>query len=105
MQWEKRNKADKEVIASLQDGVATSVDMIFLTQVLQMNPDLVHPTCEGSADHHTRAPIETHPLKLCPALLPVTRHLAHSDLVAHHLHWLTTLRLASEIIFSQIIFT
>ena len=57
-----------------------------------MNPDLVHPAGEGPAEHHARLPVEVHALELGAALLAVGRHLAHADLVAHHLHRLRALR-------------
>ena len=56
-----------------------------------MDPDLMHPAGEGSTQHHASLPVEVHPLKLRPALLPVGGHLAHTDLVAHHLHGLAAL--------------
>ena len=61
-----------------------------------MDSDLVHPASEGSAEDHAGAAVVAHPLKLGPALLAMGGHLAHPDLVAHHLHWLTTLCLASK---------
>ena len=42
-----------------------------LTQVLEVDPDLVHPPGEGAAEHHAGRPVEAHPLELCPALLAV----------------------------------
>ena len=36
------------------------------TEILEMDPDLMHPSCEGSAEHHTGTAVEAHPLKLCP---------------------------------------
>ena len=51
----------------------------------------MHAAGEGSAQHHARAAVEGHPLELRPALLPVAGDLAHSDLVADHLHGLRTL--------------
>ena len=63
-----------------------------LTEVLEVDPDLVHPPGEGAAEHHAGRPVEAHPLELCPALLAVPRHLAHADLVADHLHGLAALR-------------
>ena len=62
-----------------------------LTEVLEVDPDLVHPPGEGAAEHHAGRPVEAHPLELCPALLAVAGDLAHSDLVADHLHGLRTL--------------
>jgi len=64
------------------------------TQVLQVDPDLVHPASEGAAQHHAGHPVVAQPLELCAALLAVCGHLAHPYLVADHLHWLATLCLA-----------
>ena len=65
-----------------------------LTEVLEVDPDLVHPPGEGAAEHHAGRPVEAHPLELCPALFAVAGDLAHADLVADHLHRLAALRLA-----------
>ena len=67
-----------------------------LTEVLEVDPDLVHPPGEGAAEHHAGRPVEAHPLELCPALFAVAGDLAHADLVADHLHRLAALRLAPE---------
>jgi hypothetical protein len=58
-----------------------------------MDPDLMHAASEWSAEHDTALPVVAHPLELCAALLSVGRHLAHTNLVAHNLYWLATLRL------------
>ena len=71
-------------------------DDMLLTEVLEVDPDLVHPPGEGAAEHHAGRPVEAHPLELCPALLAVAGDLAHADLVADHLHRLAALRLAPE---------
>ena len=62
-----------------------------LTEVLEVDPDLVHPPGEGAAEHHAGRPVEAHPLELRPALLAVAGHLAHPDLVADDLHGLGAL--------------
>ena len=61
-----------------------------------MDPNLVHSAGEGSAQHNTGLSVETESFELCAALFALRRHLAHSDLVAHHLHGLRALSLASE---------
>ena len=66
---------------------------VLLTEVLEVDPDLVHPPGEGAAEHHAGRPVEAHPLELCPALLAVAGDLTHADLVADHLHRLAALRL------------
>ena len=37
-----------------------------LTEILKVDPDLMHSACEGPAEHHAGAAVETHPLKLRP---------------------------------------
>ena len=64
---------------------------MLLTKILEVDSDLMHPPSERPAENHTGAPIEAHPLELRPALLAVAGDLAHSDLVADHLHGLRTL--------------
>ena len=64
---------------------------LLLTEILKVDSDLMHPPCERSAEDHAGGPVEAHPLELRPALLAVAGDLAHSDLVADHLHWLRTL--------------
>ena len=59
-----------------------------------MHPDLVHAASEGPTHHDARHAIIAQPLKLCPTLLAMAGHLAHSDLVAHNFDRLSTLRLA-----------
>ena len=56
-----------------------------LTQVLEVDPDLVHAAGEGPAEHDRRLAVEAEALELRAALLAARRHLAHADLVAHHL--------------------
>ena len=60
-----------------------------------MDPNLVHSSCERSAEHHTSLSVVTHSFKLRAALLAMWRDLAHPNLVAHNLHRLGTLSLAS----------
>ena len=62
-----------------------------LTKILKVDSDLMHSAGERSAENHTGRPVEAHPLELRPALLAVAGDLAHSDLVADHLHGLRTL--------------
>ena len=64
---------------------------LLLTEILKVDSDLMHPAGERSAENHTGRPVEAHPLELRPALLAVAGDLAHSDLVADHLHWLGAL--------------
>ena len=47
-------------------------------EVLEVDPDLVHTPGEGSADNDAGDPVVAQPLKLCPALLAVRRHLWES---------------------------
>ena len=37
-----------------------------LTKILKVDPNLMHSACEGPAQHHTGAAVETHALKLRP---------------------------------------
>ena len=67
---------------------------MLLTQVLQVDPDLVHASGEGAAEDDGRLAVEAEALELGAALLAARRHLAHPDLVAHHLHRLHALRAA-----------
>ena len=60
-----------------------------------MDPNFVHSSRERSAEHHTSLSVVTHSFKLRAALLAVWRDLAHPNLVAHNLHRLGTLSLAS----------
>ena len=57
-----------------------------LTQILQMDSDLVHASGERSADDDAGAVAVVQSLELRAALLAVRTDLAHADLVAHHLH-------------------
>ena len=57
-----------------------------------MDPDLVHSSGERSAEDYTGSAVVIKPFELGAALLAVGRHLAHADLVAHHLHRLRALR-------------
>ncbi len=45
----------------------------------------MHPSREGPAEDDGGAPVEAESLELRVALLPLRAHLAHADLVAHHL--------------------
>ena len=65
-----------------------------LTQVLEVDPDLVHAAGEGPAEHDRRLAVEAEALELGAALLAARGHLAHADLVAHHLHRLHALAAA-----------
>ena len=62
-----------------------------LTQVLKVDPDLVHAAGEGPAEDDGGLAVEAEALELGAALLAARRHLAHADLVAHHLHRLHAL--------------
>ena len=64
---------------------------LLLTEILEVDSDLMHPPSERPAEDHASGPVEAHPLELRPALLAVAGDLADSDLVADHLHWLRTL--------------
>ena len=96
--------------------------MFLLTQVLEVDPDLVHPPGVGAAHHHARAPVVAQTLELSVALLApilapvlapvlaplltplltpllalllaVSRHAADSDLVADDLDALAALHQA-----------
>ena len=52
--------------------------VLLLTEVLEVDPDLVHPPGEGAAEHHAGRTVEAHPLELSVALLarPRPRHPA-----------------------------
>lgn len=52
-----------------------------------MDSDLVHPAGVGKAQHDTSVGlgIVSQFLECCVAFLALGRHLAHADLVAHHL--------------------
>jgi len=63
-------------------------------EVLQVDSNLVHTSCERPADDDTRDSVVAQTLKLCSALFAVCGHLAHSDLVADHLDRLTALGLS-----------
>ena len=67
-----------------------------LTQILEVNPDLVHPPCERPAQDDAGLPVVAQPLELCPAFLAMGRDLAHPNLVTNHLNWLGALSLAPE---------
>ena len=62
-----------------------------LTQVLEVDPDLVHASGEGPAEDDGGLAVEAEALELGAALLAARRHLTHADLVAHHLHRLHAL--------------
>ena len=91
--------------------------MFLLTQVLEVDPDLVHPPGVGAAHHHTRVPVIAQTLELSVALLApllapllpllapllaplltpllaMSRHAADSDLVADDLDALAALHQA-----------
>lgn len=57
-------------------------------QVLQVHSDLVHAARVGFAQHHARigSGVEAQLLEGGGALLAPGRHLAHADLVGHHLN-------------------
>ena len=67
-----------------------------LTQILEVNPDLMHPSCERPAQDDAGLPVVAQPLELCPAFLAMGRDLAHPNLVTNHLNWLGALSLAPE---------
>ena len=61
-----------------------------------MDPDLMHPSCEGSAEHHAGAAVEAHPLKLRPVKNKPDEELIRRtwpdiELYLHSLPWLETL--------------
>ena len=64
-----------------------------LTEILEVDPDLVHPPGVGPAQHHALGAVEADPLELGVALLAGARprHAAHPDLVADHLNALPAL--------------
>ena len=62
----------------------------YLTEVLQMNSDLVHASRLRPADHHRAAAVVVESAELRQTLLALGRHLAHADLVADHLDRLLT---------------
>ena len=64
-----------------------------LTQILEVNPDLVHPPCERPAQDDAGLPVVAQPFELCPAFLAMGRDLAHPNLVTNHLNWLGALTL------------
>ena len=59
--------------------------LLFLTEVLQVDPDLVHAARLRSADDHRAATVVVEPTELCQTLLALRRDLADADLVADHL--------------------
>ena len=69
-----------------------------LTEILEVDPDLVHTTGVRPAEHHTLGAVEADPLELCVTLLasPGPRHPAHPDLVADHLDTLPALDQAPD---------
>ena len=67
-----------------------------LTQILEVDPDLMHPSCERPAQDDAGLAVVAQPLELCPAFLAMGRDLAHPNLVTNHLHWLGALSLAPE---------
>ena len=56
----------------------------------------MHAAGEGPAEDDGRLAVEAEALELCAALLAARGHLAHADLVAHHLHRLDTFTAAPE---------
>ena len=69
-----------------------------LTEILEVDPDLVHSPGVGSAEHHTLGAVEADPLELGVTLLAGAgpRHPAHPDLVADHLDTLPALDQAPD---------
>ena len=63
-----------------------------LTEILEVDPDLVHSACEGPAQHHAGAAIEAHPLKLRPKKPDIELYKRQDiELYLHSLPWLETL--------------
>ena len=67
-----------------------------LTKKLEVDPDLVHAPCSRPAEDDGGGPVEADALELGVAVLAVGRHLAHADLVAHHLDRLFAVDHAAE---------
>ena len=61
-----------------------------------MDPDLVHASGARPAEDDGGGPVEAEALELGVAVLAVGRHLAHADLVAHHLDRLLAVDDATE---------
>ena len=64
-----------------------------LTEILEVDPDLVHAPGVGPAQHHALGAVVAEPLELSVTLLASARprHAAHTDLVADHLDALPAL--------------
>ena len=90
VEYYKQRSAKAAPIASMSEN------MMSLTQVLKVDPDLVHAPGEGPAEDDRGLAVEAESLELGAALLAARRHLAHADLVAHHLHRLHALGAAPE---------
>ena len=69
-----------------------------LTEILEVDPDLVHASGVWPAQHHTLGAVEADPLELGVTLLASAgpRHPAHPDLVADHLYALPALDQAPD---------
>ena len=61
-----------------------------------MDPDLMHPSGERSAENYTRLSVKVHPFKLRPAFFTVRRDFANTDLVADHFNRLTAFSTTPE---------
>ena len=61
------------------------INGLVLTEVLQMHPDLVHPSRERLAEDDAGVAVEAELLELCVAVLALRGDLANADLVAHNL--------------------
>lgn len=60
---------------------------LLLTQILQMNANLMHTASEWLAKNHAGFAIETKLLKNSGAILAFRRHFAYTNFIANHFDW------------------